>query len=577
MKIRISKTLGYCPGVRRAMDTAFRQLSVNSNKPVYSHGELIHNAPALSLLQKKGLKLWSGQEEGCIIIRAHGLPPEEMLKLSALNLEVKDATCPRVRAIQKLVAREAGKGREVIIWGKADHPEVIGILGFAAGKGHVADAPSAIKNLPIKDDAETLLVSQTTQNAVLWPEMVDAIKARWPEAMVYNTICEATLTRQKDVRMLAAEVEALVIVGGKTSGNTARLADIGRQAGLPTFLAEDVGDLEPAWFSGIKTVGLAAGASTSTWQIAQIMQALRAMARSRKDFGSFWPRFLRVMVLSGLFSALGMASLAVSAGYLLGGAQAGLFGFIFFLTASLNLMRDFSQGRSRSHSQAMRVGDPDRLIFLAKYAAPLKIFCLMSTLIAISAAPLGGWMRAVVLLTAYPAAAAYLFLPRPGSLSLVRALGSPLVLSAGWAALITAAALPSTSFATGQWLPAFFVAGSVFGHIFVLSLLADVLGAQGDRIFGRPTLPTIFGEKVTRRLLTGFLLIWAAFLALGLSTNNLPHPAVLLLLSGPLYNFLLIPPLFKHSALYGFYFEALMFSQLLLSGLLVSLWQIFPW
>ncbi len=262
MKIKLAATLGYCLGVKRAMNMAFKQLSRRGGK-VFSHGELIHNNPALALLEGKGLKVWRGEDEGVIIIRAHGLPPDEMEKLSRTNLKILDATCPKVVAIHELVAREAENGRDIIIWGGARHPEVAGIVGHSRGRGRVVESAAEVEALPPL--ARPLLVAQTTQDLEKWPEIEAAVKARWPEARICNTICLATARRQSNVRELAKEADALLIIGGKTSGNTARLADVGRRLGLRTFLAETVDDLSPSDFQEVKVLGAAAGASTSNW------------------------------------------------------------------------------------------------------------------------------------------------------------------------------------------------------------------------------------------------------------------------------------------------------------------------
>lgn len=576
MKIKLAKTLGYCLGVRRAMDTAFTELSRNQGS-VYSHGELIHNAPAMELLSQKGLRLWSGELEGSVIIRAHGLPPDELAALQASSLRVSDATCPRVRAVQKLVSREAMAGRTVIIWGKANHPEVVGLVGHAAGKAVVAAGPQEVAALDLPAESEILLVSQTTQDVSQWNAVAAATAARWPGAVIKNTICEATESRQADVRRLCEEVDALLVIGGRTSGNTARLADIGRRKGLPTYLVETAAEVEPAWLNGLESLGVAAGASTSTWQISQLLERLRALARRKSDFSDFWPRLLRVAVLSGLYAALGLASLALAAAGLLGRPpQPILFTFFFFLASSLHLMRDFSQGRSRSQDQALRFNDPDRTVFLNKYGWPLKIYGVIAAALAALAAGLGGRNLVPILLTTWSAALLYLFLPRPRwshTFSLGRTLAGPAALAGIWAVLILTAALPgSSSWSTDLALRLFFAGGTVFGNIFVFSVMGDVIGAQGDRIFGRPTLPAVYGEKITRRLLEIFLLAWAAGLIIGALGSFLPGLAWLMILSGPLYNALLLNPLFCTHGIYGFQFEALMYGQLLLTGLMVILW-----
>lgn len=573
MKIKLARTLGYCLGVRRAMNAAFRQLS-QRDRAVFSHGELIHNAPVLELLARKGLRLWRGETEGAIIIRAHGLPPDQLEFLARSNLKVSDATCPRVLRVQKLAAREAENGRMVIIWGKADHPEVAGILGHAGGRGRVVASAGEVAGLP--DAEEVLLICQTTQDTAKWPEVEAAVLKRWPEAMIKNTICEATVERQAETARLAREVEALVVVGGKTSGNTARLADIGRRAGLRTILAETVEDLIPADFEGVETVGVAAGASTSAWQISQVVQALSAMARSRSGTGGFWSRLLRALTLSNLYAALGLASLALAAARLMGiSPPLVLFSFFFFQVTALHLSRDFFQGRG----QTLRFNDPDRTAFFDKYRRPLKVFTVIAGLLAALAAVLAGPCAVAAAVVTWSAVFIYQYLPRPRyyrSLGLPRALLSPLLPACGWAAIMVAAGLPADPGSLSvSWLSAVFAGGAVFGPVFALAVMGDVLGAQGDRFFGRPTLPTVFGEGASARLLRGFLAAWALWLILGLALDALPSLAWLMILSGPVYNLFLLNPLFRNEGPpRGFRFEAVMFGQLILTGLAVLIWSL---
>jgi len=579
MEIKLAETLGYCPGVKRALDTAFKLLARRGGD-VFSHGELIHNPPTLELLARKGLKPWRGEGRGTVIIRAHGLPPDEIAALEARGLTISDATCPRVRVVQTLAAEEAGRGRLVIIWGQADHPEVIGLMGHAGDRGRVISGPEEVAGLPA---AETvLLVAQTTQDQDLWPEVATAVLARWPEALIKNTICEATMTRQKQVRDLVENTEALVVVGGRTSGNTRRLADLGLKAGRRTFLTETGADLWPQDFQNIQSVAVAAGASTSNWQIAQVIQTLEALARghSRK----FWPRLMRALVLSSLFAAFGLASLALGTGRLLGTEPpATLFSFFFFLTTALHLTRDLLQSRD----QTLRLADPDRTAFFAKYRRSL-FWCAAGSF-ALSFPAAGLTTAAPFDLNLIPlagglAALAHHYVPRPERPALTRALAKPALLGLGWAGAMLWAARPGldglrTTFETAPGL-ALFAGGLIFAHLFILTIFSDILGVRGDRIFGRPTLPSSLGDPALRRLLYCFLAAWALGLALATARGPVPPGLALsMACAGPLYNLPLVRHLspalgHRHPAgLTGYRLEALLFGQLPAAGLALWLWS----
>ena len=556
------------------MDLAFGLLSAQK-EPVFSHGDLIHNKGALDLLQERGLTLWQGQTRGTVIIRAHGLPPTEREKLSKLGLNVCDATCPRVTKVQKLVAKESALGRSVIIWGSIDHPEVRGIVGHAQGPVAVIKDAAAAADLPPWSDV--LLVAQTTQNSEGWAEVAKAVQDRWPEALLINTICEATENRQKEVLNLAQEVEALIVVGGKHSGNTKRLAELGQNAGLKTFLIENHQELDPAWFTDIKTVGVTAGASTPAWQISQVLQALAAISR-RSPKASFLPRFWRTLVLSNNYGALGAAILGLLISQLCGfTAPAYFFSLFFFNVLAMHLIRDFT------NEDFGKINDPDRAAFINKYRLQLKIYTAVVGLLGFWAAYLVGLKVLGLLLLIFILAIFYNLIPRPGPLStlpgkllFVRPFVKPFVISCAWAVTMVLpgflAETPLVFFNKYNWAGPIFGFSFVFINIFILVTMMEVLGLQGDRILGRPTVPATLGIKTCRKILQTLLIVWGVLIASAVFFQLAPPIALLLIATGPLYNAFLLRPLFKNPGLYGYRFETLLYGQLFLNLIPVLLW-----
>ena len=266
MKVMIARHTGYCFGVRRAMELAFQWLE-RTPGPVFSFGPMIHNRQAMEILTQRGLVPWPEDPEelngldlarAAVIIRAHGLAPEAEKALRDTGVQVVDATCPRVAKVQRLVAKEAGDGASVLIWGGAGHPEVEGLLGYARGRGTVLASASDAASLP--DMERVTLVAQTTQNLDLWPEVQAQVQARFPEAKALNTICQATVNRQSEARRLASECQALVVVGDRHSGNTRRLFEIGDGRGIKTITVEGPDEIEASFVEGVTTVGLVAGA-----------------------------------------------------------------------------------------------------------------------------------------------------------------------------------------------------------------------------------------------------------------------------------------------------------------------------
>ena len=197
MKVRLAKTAGFCMGVRRAMEIVL-EAAHRHQDPIYTHGPLIHNPQVLRMLEKKGITVLgdpSGKKPGTVIIRAHGVPPQEFEKLEQAGFQVIDATCPRVIKVQAIIKRYAEEGYTPIIVGDQDHPEVIGLLGYSQNKGIVISDLRQLQQLPPLD--RVIVVAQTTQDETLFQEVVEALKHRYPDLKVFNTICNATHERQR--------------------------------------------------------------------------------------------------------------------------------------------------------------------------------------------------------------------------------------------------------------------------------------------------------------------------------------------------------------------------------------------
>ena len=203
-------------GVRRALERVLGQAYTDPG-PIFTYGPLIHNEQVMELLETKGVqevKDISALKHGTIIIRAHGIPPQERKLLKASGLKIIDATCPRVTRVQALIRYHTHKGYLAVIVGEKDHPEVIGLKGHGNGRAFVI---SAAEEVPLLPEAEKILVvAQTTQEKQTYREIVESIKTRFPDALVYDTICDATERRQEEVRGLAAHVDGIVVVGGRS-------------------------------------------------------------------------------------------------------------------------------------------------------------------------------------------------------------------------------------------------------------------------------------------------------------------------------------------------------------------------
>jgi len=269
-------------GVRRAVESAMG-LAQSGKTPLFTLGPLIHNPQVLELLERQGVRMLDPEEgreraHGTVVIRAHGVPPRVKEQLAESGAEVVDATCPRVLKVQAIIEKYRRQDHATIIVGDRDHAEVVGLLGYAGDKGTVVSNIEEVDDLALTPPY--IVVSQTTQDEEEFFRIRDAILERFPGGKVFNTICDSTHKRQEEVRRLCADVDALVVVGGRNSANTRRLAEIASQLGREVHLVETAADLDLEALSGHETVGVTAGASTPTWIIEDVVQALEGLGRS---------------------------------------------------------------------------------------------------------------------------------------------------------------------------------------------------------------------------------------------------------------------------------------------------------
>jgi 4-hydroxy-3-methylbut-2-enyl diphosphate reductase len=558
------------------MDLAFQNLA-QAVGPVYGYGPLIHNKPAGELLADKGLKLWPGpaglklDEKATVIVRAHGLPPKAWADLERLPVKVVDATCPRVLGVQKLVAKEAAKGSAVLIWGTLGHPEVEGLLGYADDKGLVISGPQDILALP--DLKDVFLVAQTTQDLELWPEVIAAVKSRWPLARFKDTICLATVNRQKETQRLCLNAQALVVVGGKESANTLRLAEIGRRAGLPTLAVEGPEEIESSFAEGLSQVALTAGASTPIWQLRAVAQKLEALERSRGSSPpDFVARLFRALALSNIYVGLGAGALSLAVAKWGGFNPADFyFGLAFFYVQAMHLLNGFLDRESS------RYNDPDRAVFLSQYRLALAFCGASSLFLALSAANLAGpWVLAQMLIQS--ALGLAYALPLPVKVFKVRRLSDlplskTLSIAGGWAVLLAGPAIladPPLIPRTMEGLKLIsLIGGAIFLNVLTRTIIMDLEEAFGDRLFGRKTLVYLLGRDRALMIL-GLVMVLGAIYLLTAYFKGAPTIVLWLFFCGPLYNALFLLRYFRGLGLMGFKLDLILDAQFLLAGL--GLW-----
>jgi 4-hydroxy-3-methylbut-2-enyl diphosphate reductase len=277
VEIVVARYAGYCYGVERALRITEEALEA-AEGPVASLGPIIHNPNVVGQLEKRGVKVVEDAAEaatGTLIVRTHGVPPDVVEGARARDLNVVDATCTFVAVAQRKAASLREAGYAVVILGERDHPEVAGLEGFA-GEGAVVVEDAAGLPLAQLRGKRTGVVVQTTQTRANLASVAAALAPVARELLVFNTICDATEKRQSAACELAAEVDVVVVVGGRNSANTARLAQLCRALESRTYHIESAAELEAVWFAGARRIGVTAGASTPDEEIEATVVALEA-------------------------------------------------------------------------------------------------------------------------------------------------------------------------------------------------------------------------------------------------------------------------------------------------------------
>jgi len=279
LEVIIANLAGFCYGVRRAVDTV-TETAEAGRKPMYILGPLIHNPQVVERLEERGVKSVDRLEdvpEGSIVVMpSHGVPRRVLEQASEMGLETIDLTCPFVSKIYQTVAGLVTEGYQVIVVGDKGHTEVRGIMSVSGDDAIVVSDPAELINHALKNRVG--VVAQTTQRVDRFTDCVSEIAARAYEVRAFNTICHATTERQREALETADGADAMVVVGGRNSANTRRLAEICSDKGIPTHHVETADEIDPAWFAGMKRVGVTAGASTPDWIIGAVVNRLEEIS-----------------------------------------------------------------------------------------------------------------------------------------------------------------------------------------------------------------------------------------------------------------------------------------------------------
>ncbi len=287
MKVTLAKTAGFCFGVQRAVDTVYRVLEEEKKKPVekrcpiFTYGPIVHNETVIQKLRAEGVQVLESEEElsalteGIVIIRAHGIPRRIYELLKEKKVATVDASCPFVQKIQRLAEQHTRAGERVFVTGNPEHPEVIGIMGWAEGRISALPDIESAENLPDGEGAHVVVVSQTTFNIDKFKVMIDILKKKHYYVNAINTICNATFERQSEAKELAKQSDAMIVIGGRSSSNTKKLFEICKDQCTNTQLIQTVRDLNFVQDEAVQNVGITAGASTPKEIIEEVQNYVR--------------------------------------------------------------------------------------------------------------------------------------------------------------------------------------------------------------------------------------------------------------------------------------------------------------
>ncbi len=291
MKVTIDKNSGFCWGVVRTIDIA--EEVMQDSPELFSLGPIIHNPMEINRLKEKGLETvthadlekLSGKK---VLIRAHGEPPSTYALARTYNIELIDATCPVVTKVQERIRKFYDKGYQIVIFGKKDHAEVIGLVGHTNGEAIVIK--SVEETSKVDPTRKTVLFSQTTMDKPTFYEIAKVLREKiqaefevgtFEEAAIdfhaKDTICGQVSGRDKKLREFAAQNDVMIFVAGRNSSNGKVLYDICRSANPRTYFIEDVPELQAEWFTGVETVGISGATSTPQWLMEKVKQAIEAM------------------------------------------------------------------------------------------------------------------------------------------------------------------------------------------------------------------------------------------------------------------------------------------------------------
>lgn len=279
-EIILAKSAGFCFGVERAVNKVYEE--ADGGGRIYTYGPIIHNREVVADLEARNVHVVESEEEvralhdATVIIRSHGVSRETDQLIRDSARKCIDATCPFVKRIHRTVETESAAGRKIVIIGNPVHPEVIGIMGWSSTPVTVIQTAEEARNFSVPEGKEVCVVAQTTFNANKFQDLVDILKEKSYNVICVNTICNATHERQSEAKAIAARADIMIVIGDRSSSNSAKLYEICRKECSDTHFIQTWNDLHLTLTGAEKVIGITAGASTPKNIIEEVYNHVRA-------------------------------------------------------------------------------------------------------------------------------------------------------------------------------------------------------------------------------------------------------------------------------------------------------------
>lgn len=290
MEIRVTASAGFCFGVKRAVETVYEQ--IQTGKTIYTYGSIVHNEEVVRELRELGVRVIEDRQQlermleqdspagedprnVTVIIRAHGVSREISQRMRQKGWNIVDATCPFVEHIHRLVEERSRQGEHILVVGGPEHPEVEGTVGWCNGPVDVLESVEEAEKYVLPEGKKLTVVAQTTFNYNKFQHIVEILKEKGYNVSIVNTICNATEERQRETREVAADADAMIVIGGKHSSNTRKLYEICKEVCDNTCFIQTLDDLHLELPKAVRLVGITAGASTPNKLIEEVQKNVR--------------------------------------------------------------------------------------------------------------------------------------------------------------------------------------------------------------------------------------------------------------------------------------------------------------